>query len=96
MTLRRVLHAFRDGWLLEERMDATARGAADDARRQALPAAALLDALDQAWDAMPEVRAFPEPVARRLRARLASACVRAYYAERRGTSPSIAENVRSA
>jgi hypothetical protein len=45
MTLRRVLHAYREGWLLEERLAAAARMAAADARQHGLAAARMLVAI---------------------------------------------------
>ena len=45
MTVRRVLHAYREGWLLEERLVAAARMAAEDARLRGVPAERMLVAL---------------------------------------------------
>lgn len=42
MTLRRLLHACRDGWLFEGRLAAARRMAAEDARRRGLTAARML------------------------------------------------------
>jgi hypothetical protein len=45
LTLRRVLHAYREGWLLKERLAAAARMVGEDARRHELAAARMLVAV---------------------------------------------------
>jgi hypothetical protein len=80
MTLRRVLHAYREGWLLDERLAAGARMVAADARRAGLPAAQMLVALKAAWETLDEVRRLPMLDARELLDRLVSLGIRAYFA----------------
>ncbi len=80
MTLRRVLHAYRDGWLLEDRLAAAARMVAEDARQHGLGAAPMLVALKRAWAGLTEVRGLPARETRALRDRLVTLSIRAYYA----------------
>ncbi len=79
MTVRRVLHAYRDGWLLAERLAAAARMAAEDARLRGVPAECLLVALKREWGALEEVRRLSVLDARDLLARLVTLSIRAYY-----------------
>jgi hypothetical protein len=79
MTLRRVLHAYREGWLLEERLAAAARMAAEDARLRGAGAAAMLVALKREWAVLEEVRALSPLDARALLGRLVTLGIRAYY-----------------
>jgi hypothetical protein len=78
MTLRRVLHAFREGWLLEERLAAAARMAAEDARRRGLAAARLRAALEAEWASLDAVREVPARDAHALLGRLVAHAVAAY------------------
>jgi hypothetical protein len=80
MTLRRVLHAYREGWLLEGRLAAAARMVAEDARQHGLGAAPTLVALERAWAGLAEVRGLPAGEARALCDRLVTLGIRAYYA----------------
>ena len=80
MTLRRVLHAYREGWLLDERLAAGARMVAADARRAGLPPERMLVALKDAWATLAEVRRLPMLDARALLDRLVSLGIRAYFA----------------
>jgi len=88
MTVRRVLHAFREGWLLEERLATAARMAAEDARGRRLEAAEMLVALKREWAALDEVRRLPMHDARDLMSRLVTLSIRAYYTRDRGTGRS--------
>jgi hypothetical protein len=85
MTVRRVLHAYREGWLLEERLAAAARMAAEDARLRGVPAERMLVALKRAWAALGEVHGLPVLEAQALLGRLVTLSIRAYY--RRDRSP---------
>jgi hypothetical protein len=80
MTLRRVLHAYREGWLLEDRLAAAARMVAEDARQHGPGAAPMLVALKRAWAGLAELRGLPAREARALRDRLVTLGIRAYYA----------------
>jgi hypothetical protein len=80
MTLRRVLHAYREGWLLEERLAAAARMAAADARQHGLAAARMLVAINAEWVALDAVRRLALHDARALLDRLVTLSIDAYYA----------------
>jgi hypothetical protein len=82
MALRRVLHAYREGWLLEDRLAAVARMVAEDARQNGFGPAPMLVALERAWAGLAEVRGLPAREARALRDRLVTFGVRAYDAHR--------------
>jgi hypothetical protein len=87
MSLRRVLHAYRDGWLPEARLAASAGMVAGDARRCGLPAARMLVALKAEWSALEEVRRLAMLEARgpaELLERLVTLAIRAYYADGAG------------
>ena len=79
MTVRRVLHALREGWMLEERLASAARMAADDAHRSRGGAAAMLVALKHEWAALEEVRRLPSLDTRDVLARLVTLSICAYY-----------------
>ena len=79
MTIRRVLHAYREGWLLEGRLAAAARMAAEDARQQGQSAERMLVALKQEWNGLEEARRLPALDARDLLSALISLTIRAYY-----------------
>jgi hypothetical protein len=79
MMIRRVLHAYREGWLLEDRLAAAARMAAEDARQQGLPAERMLVALKQEWNGLEEARRLPTLDASDLLSALISLTIRAYY-----------------
>jgi hypothetical protein len=79
MTVRRVLHAYREGWLLEERLAAAARMAAEDARHRGVPAERMLVALKREWGALQEVRLMSARDAQDLLSRLVTLSIRAYY-----------------
>ena len=79
MTIRRVLHAYREGWLLEGRLAAAARMAAEDARQQGLAAEQMLIALKQEWNGLEEARQLPALDAGDLLSALISLTIRAYY-----------------
>jgi hypothetical protein len=49
MTVRRTLHALRDGWLLEDRLRRAARMIAEDARRHRACAEQMVVALKREW-----------------------------------------------
>ena len=79
MTLRRVLHAYREGWLLDGRLAAAARMVAEDARGRRLAAERMLVALKHQWAALQEVRAMSPRDARDVLGRLTTLSIRAYY-----------------
>ena len=79
MMIRRVLHAYREGWLLEGRLSAAARMAAEDARQQGLSAERMLVALKQEWNGLEEARRLPALDAHDLLSALISLTIRAYY-----------------
>jgi hypothetical protein len=87
MMVRRVLHAYREGWLPEKRLAQAARMAAEDARQGGLAAEQMLVALKREWAELEEVRRLSRPDARELLARLVTLSIRAYYqrAQRPGT-----------
>lgn len=88
MAMRRLLHAFREGWLLEERLATVARMAVADARNAGLRAEQMLVVLKAQWAMLDEVRALPGADVRYLRDRLVSLSILAYYeGERRRGAP---------
>jgi hypothetical protein len=97
MTIRRVLHAYREGWLLEGRLAAAARMAAEDARQHGLTAERMLIALKREWTAMEEARRLPAIDAGNLLSALISLTIKAYYdpmgGERRAVSAAAPEGV---
>ena len=80
MMLRRVLHAYREGWVLDDRLAAAARMVAEDARQGGLAAERMLVALKRAWAGLDDVRRLCVVGAGELLARLVTLCIRAYYA----------------
>lgn len=79
MTVRRLLHAYREGWLLERRFAEAARMIAEDARLQDLAPEAMLIATKQAWAALDDVWRLSPLDARELLSRLVTLSVRDYY-----------------
>jgi hypothetical protein len=79
MTLRRVLHAYREGWLLDERLTAAARMAAEDAHWRGQPVERLIVALKGQWAALEDVRRLSRIDTGALLGRLITLCIRAYY-----------------
>ncbi len=79
MTVRRVLHAYREGWLVEKRLAAAARMAAQDGRLRGVPAERMLVALKHEWGALDEVRRMSALDAQDLLSRLVSLSIRSYY-----------------
>ena len=85
MTVRRVLHAYREGWLLEERLGAAARMVAEDAHLHGVAAERMLVALKRAWAALSDARVLAVLDAQELLGRLVTLSIRAYYARGRST-----------
>jgi hypothetical protein len=79
MQLRRVLHAYREGWPPEAPLAAAARMVADDARQQQLSAPRMLVALKERWASLEEVGCLPPRDARALLDRLVSLSIAAYF-----------------
>lgn len=79
MTVRRVLHAYREGWLLEARLAVAARMVADDARLRGAAAERMLVALKREWAALDDARRLPARDARELLNRLVTLSIRAFY-----------------
>ncbi|HYF24430.1 MAG TPA: hypothetical protein VD931_01685 [Baekduia sp.] len=77
--LRQFLHAYREGWVLETRLAAAARMAAD-ARQRGLAAERMLVAIKGAWSALEEVHRLPLLEAGELLSRLVALSIRAYFA----------------
>jgi hypothetical protein len=79
MMLRRVLNAYREGWLLEDRLAVVARMAVEDARRRGLAAEGMLVALKGEWAELAEARALPGFAGRDLLRRLVTRAIATYY-----------------
>lgn len=79
MTVRRMLHGYREGWRLDERLALAARMAAEDAQREGAGASAMLVALKEAWAALDGVQRLPRADARGLLDRLVTLSIRAFY-----------------
>ena len=82
MAVRQVLNAFRDGWLLENRLRRAARMIAEDARRQGLRAEQMVVVLKREWAGLADVRRAPmdEGMVREFARRLVSLCIHEFYA----------------
>jgi hypothetical protein len=80
MTVRRVLHAYRDGWLLEGRLATAARMAAEDARQLGVAAERMLVTLERAWAGLDDVRRLSALDTQDLLRRLVTLTIDAYYA----------------
>ena len=95
MAMRRLLHAFREGWVLEQRLAMAARMAVVDAREAGLEAERLVIALKAQWAMFEEVRALPGSDVRYLRDRLVSLSILAYYESERGPGAAAAPGGRA-
>lgn len=84
MLVRRVLHAYREGWVLDARLDAAARMIAGDARLHGVAAERMLVALKAAWAGLDDVAGLHPSDARALLDRLVTLSIRAYFAGRGG------------
>jgi hypothetical protein len=80
MAVRRVLHAYREGWLLEERLATVGRMIAADARQDGLSAAGMIVGLKRAWATLADVRDLAVHDGRALLERLVTQSIEAYYA----------------
>lgn len=81
MAMRRLAHAFREGWILDDRLPGVARLIVDDARRGGLAAEQMVVAVKHAWAGLAELHATPHVAeARVLLDRLVSRCIRDYFA----------------
>lgn len=89
-SVRRVLHACRDEWLVEERLTNAARLAAEDAREHGLAAERMLVGLKRAWAELEEAQALPLTDARELLDSLVTLSIRAYYAPVAEVQPAAA------
>ena len=86
MAVRRVLHAYREGWVLDNRLRRAARAVAQDAHRRSAQAEQMLVAVKQEWAALPEVRALPPGDGlQELSSRFISLCIREFFSP--GASP---------
>jgi hypothetical protein len=79
MVLRRVLNAYREGWLLEERLTAAACMTAEDARARGLAAGGMIVALKDEWAMLDAAQLLPRHARQALLDRLVSDAIRAYY-----------------
>ena len=78
--LRRLLHAFRDGWLVEARLADAARMIAEDAHRDGLRAEQMVIAIKDVWSELPEVRGSAQVVdVQRLLSQLVTRCIHEFY-----------------
>ena len=81
--VRRVLHALRDGWVLEHHVGRAARMIAADAHRHGLRAEEMLVALTRECAGLARARRAPEGGdARNLAQRLVTLCIHEFYAHR--------------
>src|SRR5438105_4936132 len=79
VAVRRLMHAYREGWPLDGRLTTAARIVTEDARERRFPAAQMLVALKQAWAALDEVRSISPTDSRELLGRLVTLSIEAYY-----------------
>jgi len=79
MAARRVLHAYREGWLLESRLEAVAEMIAADARRSGVSAEQMLVSWKRCWQGLEEVAALHITERRELLNRLVALYIDAYY-----------------
>ena len=85
--LRHFLNAYREGWLLEDRLATAARLVAEDAHRRHLPPERMLVALTRTWETLAEARRLPPVESGALRSELVSLGIRAYFEVERGPQP---------
>ena len=78
--MRRVLNAFREGWVLDGRVRDTARLIAEDAHRAGLDAVRMIVAVRAGWTQLDELRRIvPDDDARALMSRLISCAIEEFY-----------------
>src|SRR5687767_13141359 len=78
--LRRLLSAFRDGWLVEARLAEAARMVAEDAHRRGLRAEQMVVAIKEAWSDLPEARGAAQVVdVQRLLSQVVTRCIHEFY-----------------
>jgi hypothetical protein len=98
--LGQLLHARREGWLLEKRLARAAATIARDAREQGLPPERMLVALKEAWATLDGVRELPRRDAQDVLNRVGTLSIRAYFerggASGRGAGGSSGESARPA
>ena len=81
MAVRRVLHAYREGWVLERGLRRAAHAVAVDAHRHALPPERMLVAVKSAWASLPEVHQLtPDDDSRDLASRFFTLCIEEFFA----------------
>jgi hypothetical protein len=78
-----LLHAGRDGWVVETRLMLAACIVAAEARRCGLPPERMLVTVKRTWWTLEAVRRLPALDAQALLGRLVTLSIRAYYQPRR-------------
>ncbi len=79
LSIRRAMHAARDGWPVRSLIDRAAQDAASDARRAGASAAHMVIALKQEWAAIPDAMLLEPAGERRLREDLIASSIAAYF-----------------
>ena len=78
--MRRLLNAFREGWVLDGRVHEAARLIAEDAHRAGIGAAHMIIAIRSAWATLDELRrVIPNDDARDLASRLVTCAIEEFY-----------------
>jgi hypothetical protein len=86
-TMRRFLHAQRDGMVMENLLTSAAGLVSGEARRCALPAERMLVALKRVWWDLDEAHSLPRLEAQEWLNRLVTLSIRAYYEPGRVAGP---------
>ena len=89
MQLRRIVHAHREGWLLEDRIARVGAMVAEDAHRDEAPPTELLITVKRAWAGIDAVHALAPHDARDLLRLVVTACIHAYYADPSGSASAV-------
>ena len=89
MQLRRIVHAHREGWLPEDRIEHVGRMVAEDAHRDGASPTQLLITLKRAWAEIDDVHGLPPQRARDLLRLVVTACIHAYHAEPPGDTSAV-------
>lgn len=83
MRLRRLLHAHREGWMVDDLVGVAARLVVEDARQCGASIETALVALKQAWWALDETRGLALVGTQDLLARVVTSAIHGYFASAR-------------
>ena len=89
MQLRRIVHAHREGWLLEDRIARVGAMIAEDAHGDEASPTELLVTLKRAWAGIDAVHALAPHDARDLLRLVVTASIHAYFADPSGSAGAV-------